>query len=343
MKKQDFRNVSQKVQDEIRKRAVKAVLSGKSQTQIAEIYGVSRPTVNIWVNNSKRKGKQTLVSEKRGNPQEPKLKGHQSATIINIIKDRHPEQLKLPFVLWTREAVRDLIAKKLKIKLSLSTVGRYLKRWGFTSQKPLKRAYEQNNEAVKKWLDEDYPKIQKRAKKEKAEIFWGDETGLRSDHQAGKSYGKKGKTPVVVISAKRFRSNIISAVNNKGKLAFSVFDGKFTSKKFIEFLKRLIKYSKGEKVFLIVDNLSVHKSKEVQEFIDGNKSKIELFYLPSYSPELNPTELLNNDLKANAYKQKRPTSKTEQALMIRNKLRSIQQDSERVKNYFKFEKVQYAA
>jgi transposase len=316
MTKQDFRNVSQKAQDEIRKRAVKAVLLGKLQTEVALIYGISRQSVNTWVNNYKRKGKQTLVSKKRGNPQEPKLKGHQAATIAKIIKDKHPEQLKLPFVLWTRESVRDLINKKFKIKLSLSTVGRYLKKWGFTSQKPLKRAYEQNNEAVKKWIDEDYPKIQKRAKKEKAEIFWGDETGLRSDHQAGKTYGEKGKTPVVIISAKRFKSNIISAISNKGQLAFSVFEGKFTSKKFIEFLKRLIKYSKGKKVFLIVDNLSVHKSKEVQEFIDINKSLIELFYLPSYSPDLNPTELLNNDLKANAYKQKRPTSKTEQTFMI---------------------------
>lgn len=140
MKKQDFRKVPQKTQDEIRKRAVKAVLSGKSQTEVAEIYGVSRPTVNIWVNNYKRKGKQTLVSEKRGNPQESKLKGYQAATIVNIIKDRHPEQLKLPFVLWTREAVRDLIDKKFKIKLSVSTIGRYLKKVGIHEPKASKKS-----------------------------------------------------------------------------------------------------------------------------------------------------------------------------------------------------------
>lgn len=192
-------------------------------------------------------------------------------------------------------------------------------------------------------MKEEYPTIKKRSIKEKAEIFWGDETGLRSDHQAGKTYGEKGKTPVIKISARRFRSNVISAINNKGKLAFSVFEGKFTSKRFIDFLKRLIKYSKGKKIFLIVDNLSVHKSEEVRNFVNDHKLEIELFYLPSYSPDLNPDELLNNDLKANAYKQKRPTSKTEQTLMIRNKLRSIQQNSQRVKNYFKFHKVQYAA
>lgn len=343
MNKQDFRNTPQKIQDEIRGRAVKAVLSGESQTFVARLFGVSRQSVNTWVNNYKREGKQTLISAKRGNPQETKLKGHQAASIVNLITDRHPEQLKLPFVLWTREAVRDLIYKKYKIKLSVSTVGRYLRKWGFTSQKPAKRAYEQSNEAVKKWLKEEYPKIKKLSIKEKAEIFWGDETGLRSDHQTGKTYGKKGKTPIVRISAKRFRSNVISAINNKGKLAFSVYEGKFTSKRFIDFLKRLIKFTKGKKIFLIVDNLSVHKSEEVQNFINENKSKIELFYLPTYSPDLNPDELLNNDLKANAFKTKRPTSKTEQTLMVRNKLRSIQQNPQRIINYFKFEKVQYAA
>jgi transposase len=222
-------------------------------------------------------------------------------------------------------------------------VGRYLKKWRFTSQKPLKRAYEQDNKAVQKWIKEEYPKIKKLAKKEKAEIYWGDETGIRSDHQVGKSYSKKGVTPVVVISAKRFKTNVISAVNNSGKLVFSVFEGKFTSKRFIDFLKRLIKYLKGKKVFLIVDNLSVHKSTEVQEFISQNISKIELFYLPTYSPELNPDELLNNDLKSNLYKVKRPASKTEQTHRVRNKLRSIQQNPQKVKNYFKAEKVRYAA
>lgn len=343
MKKHDFRNTSQKAQDEVRKRAVKAVLSGKTQTEVARIFGVSRSSVNIWTNKYKREGRQTLVSKKRGGAKEPKLKGYQAAIIVNRIRDRHPEQLKLPFVLWTREAVQRLICKKFNINLSLSTVGRYIKKWGMTSQKPLKRAYEQDNKAVRKWLKEEYPKIKARAKKEKAKIFWGDETGIRSDHQAGKGYSPKGKTPVIVTSAKRFRTNVISAINNSGKFAFCVFQGKFTSKRFIDFLKRLIKHLKGEKIFLIVDNLSVHKSEEVKEFINQNISKIELFYLPTYSPELNPDELLNNDLKSNLYRAKRPTSKTEQMLMVRNKLRSIQQNPQKIKNYFKAENVRYAA
>lgn len=343
MKDQDFRRTTQKAQDEIRKRAVKAVLKGKTQTEVAEIFGVSRSTVNIWVNNYRRKGKQSLTSKKRGTYSEPKLKGFQAALIKNIVVGRYPEQLKLPFVLWTREAVQKLIEKKFNIKLSLSTVGRYLKKWGFTSQKPLKKAYEQDSKAVEKWLKEKYPEIKKRAKKEKAEIFWGDETGIRSDHQAGKTYGVKGKTPVVKISAKRYKTNVISALNNKGKFAFSVFKGKFDQKIFIDFLKRLIKYSKAKKVFLIVDSYSSHKGAKVQEFISENKSKIELFYLPTYSPELNPDELLNNNLKATLFKERRPGSEKEQDLMVRNKLRSFQQKPQQIINLFKHKKVQYAA
>lgn len=343
MQRKDFRNTPQKTQDEVRERAVKAVLSGKTQTEVAEIFGVSRQSVNAWVNKYKRKGKQTLVSKKRGGWKKPTLKGYQASTIKRIVVGRHPEQLKLPFVLWTREAVQKLIQKKFEIKLSLSTIGRYLKKWGMTSQKPLKRAYEQDNKAVQKWINEEYPKIKARAKKEKAEIYWGDETGICSDHQTGKGYSPKGKTPVMVISAKRFRTNVISAINNSGKFAFSIFQGKFTSKKFIDFLRRLIKHLKGKKVFLIVDNLSSHKSEEVKQFIVENISKIELFYLPTYSPELNPDEFLNNDLKSNLYKAKRPTSKTEQMRMVRNKLKIIQQNPQKIKNYFQAENVRYAA
>jgi transposase len=343
MKKQDFRNIPQKTQDEIRERAVKAVLSGETQTHVAKIMGVSRSTVCIWCNKYKGLGKKSFKSKKRGNPQEPKLKGCQAATIVNIITDRHPEQLKLPFVLWTREAVRDLIKKKFNVEVSLSTVGRYLEKWGFTSQKPAKRAYERNDKAVKKWLDEDYPKIKERAVKEKAEIFWGDETGLRSDHQAGKTYSPKGKTPIVKISAKWLKSNVISALSNKGKLYFSVFEGKFNSTVFIDFVKRLLRQKKKGKIFLIVDNYRPHKSEEVKEFLKTCRGRLELFYLPPYAPELNPDELLNQELKANAFKSKRPQSKNELTLMVRNKLRSIQNNSQKIINYFKAENVKYAA
>jgi len=217
--------------------------------------------------------------KKRGGIKEPKLKGYQASTISRIIREKNPEQLKLPIELWTREAVQKLIKKKFDIDVCLSTVSNYLSKWGFTAQKPYKKAQEQNPEQVKKWLEEEYPEIEKRAKKENASIFWGDESELRSTHSAGKSYSPKGKTPEKKISAKRLSINMISAISNGGKLYFKTYTGKFVSGVFIDFMKRVIKQSK-KKIFLIVDNLAVHKSAKVKTWVEENKSRIELFFLP---------------------------------------------------------------
>ena len=187
--------------------------------------------------------------------------------------------------------MQKLIKKKFDIDVCLSTVSNYLSKWGFTTQKPYKKAQEQNPEQVKKWLKEEYSEIEKRAKKENASIFWGDESGLRSTHSAGRSYSPKGKTPERKITAKRLSVNMISVMSNNGKLYFKTYSGKFISEVFIDFMKRVIKQSK-KKVFLIVDNLAVHKSAIVKEWIERNKSKIELFFLPPYSPDMNPDELL---------------------------------------------------
>ena len=339
--KKDTRNLTQIEQDVIREKAVLMVKSGISQTETARLLGVSRQSVNVWYNKYLESGKKSLKSKKRGNPQEPKLKGYQAAAIVNIIKDKHPEQLKLPFILWTREAIQKLIKNKFNIDVSLKTVGRYLASWGFTPQKPYKKAQQQNPKLVEEWLKNEYPKIKEKAKEEKASIFWGDETGLRSTHSAGRSYSIKGKTPEVKVSAKRFSLNIVSAITNSGKLYFKTYTGKFSSKVFIEFINRLIKQVK-RKIFLIVDNLSVHKSKMVKKWINGHKRKIELFFLPPYSPDINPDELLNQDLKTNIYKSKRPVDRNELKSIVIGKLKNFQKNSQKIQNYFNAEKVSYA-
>jgi transposase len=340
--KQDGRKRTQKEQDAIRETGVRMVVSGISQSETARILGVSRQSVNGWYSKYKENGKEGLACGKRGNPQEPKLKGHQAATIVNIITDRHPEQLKLPFVLWTREAVRNLIKNKFNLELSIRTVGRYLQNWGFTSQKPFKKAMEQNPIAVKEWLEKEYPAIKEKAKNQKAMIFWGDETGIKSTHATGKGYSPKGKTPELKISGKRFSTNVISVVNNSGKMYFKAYTSKFSSKVFIEFLGRLIKQHKG-KIYLIIDRHSVHTSGKVQEWLKKRKRFIEVFYLPPYSPELNPTELLNQDLKSNLYKPGRPADVNQLKAMINSSLKSYQTKSQKIQNLFKAEKVQYAA
>jgi transposase len=261
---------------------------------------------------------------------------------VKLISDRCPDQLKLPFALWTRDAVGELLAKRFGVHVSVWTVGRLLRKWGFTPQKPLRRAYERDPVAVQKWLDEEYPAIRRAAKREKAEIHWGDEMGLRSDHQTGTSYGRKGHTPVIPGTGQRFRCNMISTITNRGRLAFMVFKKRFTADVMIEFVRRLIRH-RPRKVFLIVDGHPVHRSRKVKRWLDKHCKHIRLFLLPGYSPELNPDELLNQDVKSNALGRQRPKHQHEMIDQVRSYLRSTQQQPEIVKRYFQEEHVAYAA
>lgn len=206
----------------------------------------------------------------------------------------------------------------------------------------MRRAYEQNPEAVKRWLDEEYPTIAKRAKAEKAEIHWGDEMGLRSDHQAGTSYGLMGKTPVIPGTGKRFRCNMISTITNRGGLAFMVFRQRFTADVMIKFLKRLVRHA-GRKVFLIIDGHPVHRSRKVTRWLEEQTDQMERFFLPGYSPHLNPDELLNQDVKTNAQGRLRPKAEAEMVSNVRSYLRSTQKQPAVVKSYFQEEHVRYAA
>nr|WP_246167867.1 IS630 family transposase [Thermosulfurimonas marina] len=289
-----------------------------------------------------KKAKKPLLAKPRGRPKGGKLKGWQAALICNLIRDRCPDQMKLPFALWTREAVGQLIERKFGIKLSVWTVGRYLRRWGFTPQKPLKRAYEQNPKEVKAWLEEEYPRIKQKAREEGAEIYWGDETGIRSDHQAGRSWAPKGETPVVEVSGKRFQFNMISAISNRGKMKFMIFGERFNAEIFIEFLRRLIRSNEKRKIFLIVDNHRVHHAKKVSKWVSRHKEEIEIFFLPKYSPELNPDEYLNQDVKTNAVGRRRSRTKEELMGNVRSYLMSTQRQPEIVKSYFRAPAVRYA-
>jgi transposase len=248
----------------------------------------------------------------------------------------------MPYALWTRESVRELIKEQFGIALPIRTVGHYLKRWGMTPQKPVKQAYEQQPARVKCWLDEEYPDIQAKAKQEDAEIHWGDETGLRNDCQHERGYAPKGKTPVLRLNAKRESVSMISTVTNQGKVRFKLFEGGMNAAILVDFLKRLIRDAE-RKVILILDNLRVHHANKVKEWLEGKEEQIELFYLPPYSPELNPDEYLNCDLKAGVHTGKPARSKDQLKRKVTSHMRMLQRKPGRVKKYFKHEKIRYAA
>lgn len=304
MKTADARTLAPAAQEDLRRKAILAWQEGKSKSEIARLFAVSREAVYQWIRRYERGGAAALRARKRGRPPTPKLAPHQAATTVRLITDRCPEQLKLPFVLWTREAVQQLIRRRWGVALSIWTVGRLLKRWGFTPQKPARRALEQDPAAVQRWLQEEYPAIAAWAKREKAEIYWEDEMGLRSDHVAGRSFAPRGRTPTIVRTGQRFGCNVISAITNRGRLSFRVFRGSFTAKVYLDFLKRLVKQA-PRKPFVIADGHPVHKSAMVKRWLAANTDRIRHFLLPAYSPELNPDEYLNQDVKTNAVGRRR--------------------------------------
>lgn len=342
MKIRDARSLPTVAQEDLRCKAVKAVLEGKKQVEIAKIFGVTRQAVGKWVKAYREGGTMILKAKPKGRPKGGTLLPWQAAQIAKAVIDRHPEQLKLPFYLWTREAVSELIERKFGVLLSVWTVGRYLKRWGFTPQKPLRRAFERDPKAVRRWLEEEYPAIRKQAKTEGAEIYWGDEMGLRSDYVVGRSYGRRGETPVIPGTGQHFGCNMISAITNRGRLNFMVFNRLFRVDVFLDFLKRLVRQAE-RKVFLIVDGHPVHRSGKAKAWLKKNAHRICLFFLPAYSPELNPDEMLNQDVKSNAVRRRRAHNQDELLKNVRGYLRCRQHQSHVVKKYFEEQHVRYAA
>lgn len=338
----DFRSLTALAQETTRRQAVNAVRSGMSQVDAARLFGVTRQAIGNWMKVYEAKGAPGLRAKKRGRPPGIRLEGWQAAQIVRSILDRCPDQLKLPYYLWTREAVAALINERFGIDLSVWTVGRYLARWDLTSQKPRRRAFEQDSEEVRQWLEQRYPSIRDHAKRVGAVIYWADEMGIRSDYAAGRSYGRRGRTPVIPGTGKRFGCNMISAITNRDHLVFMVFKGRFVSKVFIEFLRRLRKQV-GGRVVVILDSHPVHKSADVRRWIQGTNGEMELFFLPGYSPELNPDEYLNNDVKTNAQGTERPRNQTEMLSNVRGYLRSTQRTPGTVAKYFEAKEVRYAA
>lgn len=344
MKKIDTRTLKQEVQEQIRYQAVRLRKRGKKYKEIGEILGVSYSSVCEWCKAYEKEGIKGIRRKKRGRKVGScrTLNADQEKQIRKLIQDKCPDQLKLSFALWTRIAVQQLIKQLWDIEMPIRTVGEYLKRWGFTPQKPFRKAYEQNPKAVKKWLDEQYPAITQRAKKEGAEIQWGDETGLCNDSYHGRSYAPRGKTPAIRLSAKCKRINLISTVTNQGKVRFMIYKDRMNADTFIKFMKRLIKDT-DRKIFLVLDNLKVHHSYKARDWLLQHTEQIEVFFLPSYSPELNPDEYLNCDLKAGVHSGPPARSKEQLTSKALSHLRKLQKMPKRVIKYFKHPKIAYAA
>lgn len=344
MEKIDYRTLSDSEKYHLKVRAVKMVESGKKKGEVALLIGTRPTTLGVWYSLYKDGGCKALRDNKRGvkSGQKKLLSASIEKKVQKIIVDKMPDQLKLPFGLWTRKAVQELIKREFGVSMAINTTGDYLRTWGFTPQRPKKRAYERDDKKVQKWLDEEYPKIRERAIQEGATIYWGDETSVQNSSHSARSYSPKGKTPVRKQIAKKMNVGMISAIANQGQVEFMMFRGGINVALFTIFLSQLIK-NKKEKIYLIVDNLRVHHAILTRQWVQEHADKIELFYLPSYSPEKNPDEYLNCDLKYQM--SELPTAKSEDEMEqnINNHMKKLYNDKLKVASFFRHEEVIYAA
>jgi transposase len=345
MTDEDTRSLPAAAQAALRNRAVRAVLDGLTQAEAARVFGVHHNAVNRWIKRYRAGGWAGLGERRRGRRpgEQAALSQHQQQELMALVRDSTPDQLGLPGFLWTREAVAELIGQRYGRWLARTTVGGYLRGWGFSPQKPQRRALEQNPAAVAHWLATEFPAIRAQARRDGAVVLWLDEMGVRSDAAAGRSWAPVGQTPVIKRTGKRFRVNMISAISNAGMLRFRLFTGSFTGAVFIDFLRRLLRDCGGRKVHLIVDGHPVHRAKLVSAWVGRHGDRIELHFLPGYSPELNPVEPLNHDVKANAAGRRRPRSASELRAELQGYLRWRQRHPEVLIRFFDYATTRYAA
>jgi len=339
-----MRKLPAAAQEERRRQVIGLRRRGLTHRAIAEQVGLSRTGVIDICRRFAAEGAKGLVGKPRGRkPDEQRLlDAAQEAEVQGLIRCRTPDELDLPFALWSRAAVGTLIARRCGVALAVRTVGKCLARWGFTAQKPIRRAHEQDPAAVRRWLRREYPAIAARARRVRGALFWGDETGLRSDDVRGRSYAPRGRTPLVRVCHKRAGLSLISAVTNKGELRWMVVDGAVNAPTFIRFLQRLVRDAR-RKVFLILDRLKAHRARLTRDWLAEHRSEIEVHYLPPYSPELNPDEGVNADLKQAAPAGRPARSKQQLKRAAISHMRRLSKMPKRIRSIFQHRQFHYAA
>jgi transposase len=336
----DARSYSHAMLETMRRGAVARVEAGESPEAVAAGLGINRRTIYRWLSACRHGGEDAIKAKPiPGAPR--KLNDKQLAKLARLIREQTPLQLKFEFALWTLAIIRELIRREFGVCLSEVSVGRLMKRLGFSAQRPLYRAWQQDGALVERWRAQDYPQIAARSKREKALIFFADESGIRSDHHAGTTWAPVGQTPVVKATGARYGFNMISAINSLGHFRFMTVEGSVNATVFKQFLERLIT-GMEQKIFLIVDGHPAHRAKLVQRFVEANSERIELFFLPPYAPELNPDELVWAHVKTRIGK-KTVETKTQMKAMLQSVLRRLQKLPNIVAAFFHAPTCKYAA
>jgi transposase len=340
----DARQLSDEILEALRLRALRGCELGLSEADVAAMLGVARETVSRWFSAYQAQGVGGLPGERSGRPLGSGrfLSDEQAAHIQQLLDGHSPKDLGSAAPLWSRAAVRDLIKQKYGIDMAIRTVGLYLHRWGYTAKKPSRHANDQDPEEVREWLEETYPDIERQAAEEGAVILWCDENGVEADHYPRKGYSRRGERATMEVPERHIRRNTISAIGKEGEFHFMTYTGMLDAALFILFLEGLL-LETSKKIYLVTDRLRAHHCAKVWDWIDEHAERIDMFLLPSHSPELNPDEYLNNDLKSNVHRAGLPNNKEGLASRIHGFLLKLLDLPEHVRSYFKHPCVQYAA
>lgn len=337
----DGRKLKHEVLTELRKRAVARVQSGESPEVVIRAMGFTRACIYNWLAMYRAGGWEALDARKRGG-RPRKLKGNMIKWVYRMVVGSDPRQYKFPFALWTRSAIATLIYQRYGVRLSANSVGRLLAQLGITPQKPLWKAYQQDPERVQKWVQEDYPAIAKEAKQLRAEIWFGDESGLRSDYHAGTTWARKGETPVVSSTGARYRLNMLSAVNRRGRMRFMIEKKGLNADVVSQFLDRLMVGS-TRPVFLIWDGHPIHKSGKVAETVRSHKGRLRVYLLPGYSPELNPGEGVWREVKAHRLGRAGVFTFIDMKSKALGALRHLARRPDKIRSFFRTKSTMYAS
>lgn len=342
MRTDDARKLDHATLEAMRERAVRRVQEGESPEVVAKVFGIGRAAIYRWLSQYRRGGWGALKAKPLfGRP--PKLDGKKLKWVYDTVTRKNPMQLNFEYALWTREMVARLIQDRYNVRLSAVSVGRLLAQLGITAQKPLHRAIERDEALVQRWLKEEYPKIKRMAQDQGADIYFGDAAHIRSDHHAGRTWGKKGQTPIVEATGARHGMSLISAITSRGKMRFMIKEkGGVNAAVFIEFLKRLLVGARRP-VFLIVDRGPAHIAKKTKAFVATLGGKLKLFYLPPYSPDRNPDELVWKHLKADTVGRMVTTDKADFKSKVISSMRSLQNRPDKIRAFYQKPSLKYAA
>ena len=341
MRKNDARQLDHATLEALRERAVQSVQDGESPETVSRALGINRSSIYSWLAQYRRGGWGALKAKPLfGRP--PKLDGKKLKWVYHVVTES-PLQMKFEYALWTREMVAVVIKRKFNIVLSPASVGRLLAQLGITCQKPLHRALERDEALVQQWLKKEYPRIKALAKRENAEIYFGDAAHMRSDHHSGRTWGKKGETPIVASTGARYGMSLISAITARGHMRFMIKEkGGVNADVFIEFLKRLMVGAK-KKIFLIVDRGPAHIAKKTKTFVASLGGRLKLFHFPPYSPDTNPDELVWKHLKSDTVGRASIVNRADFRKRVKSSMVSLQRNRDKIRAFFDKPSLKYAA